>query len=162
MSEPADQRPRVFTVEEANALVDELEEVVERIVATRAAAQEDQRKLQVLDALWEEKVREEENPDHEEYVRRTERLQRAEKSLRSVVKEQIVDRGIRFPPGGLEHGLLDFPTTLDGRWVFLCWQLGEPEVAYWHELDGGYRGRQPITPEEATRMGRSDAPGGGS
>jgi len=39
-------------------------------------------------------------------------------------------------------GLVDFPSRLDGRIVYLCWRLGEPEVAFWHEIDAGYGGRQ--------------------
>ena len=39
-------------------------------------------------------------------------------------------------------GLIDFPCWMDGREVNLCWKLGEPEVAHWHELDAGYSGRQ--------------------
>src|SRR5438132_2679131 len=39
-------------------------------------------------------------------------------------------------------GLVDFRSTLDGREVFLCWRLDEPDVAYWHELDAGFAGRR--------------------
>ena len=39
-------------------------------------------------------------------------------------------------------GLVDFRAMLEGREVYLCWKLGEPEVAYWHELNSGYSGRQ--------------------
>jgi hypothetical protein len=41
-------------------------------------------------------------------------------------------------------GLVDFPGELDGRRVWLCWRLGEPSVQYWHDLDAGYAGRQPL------------------
>ena len=41
-------------------------------------------------------------------------------------------------------GLLDFPALRDGREVYLCWQYGEGDIAYWHEIDAGYEGRQPI------------------
>jgi hypothetical protein len=47
-------------------------------------------------------------------------------------------------------GLIDFPHQLDGREVYLCWRLGEPEVAFWHELGEGFAGRQKIM-ENATR-----------
>jgi hypothetical protein len=43
---------------------------------------------------------------------------------------------------GFEEGLVDFYGLLDGRPVFLCWKLGEESVEWWHELDGGYAGRQ--------------------
>jgi hypothetical protein len=41
-------------------------------------------------------------------------------------------------------GLVDFPGEIDGRRVWLCWRLGEPSVQYWHDLDAGYAGRQPV------------------
>ena len=44
----------------------------------------------------------------------------------------------------IERGLIDFPALIDDREVYLCWELGEDEVAWWHELDSGYRGRQSI------------------
>jgi hypothetical protein len=39
-------------------------------------------------------------------------------------------------------GLVDFPAWMDDREVYLCWKLGEPEVAHWHEIDAGFAGRQ--------------------
>jgi hypothetical protein len=41
-------------------------------------------------------------------------------------------------------GLIDFPGEIDGRRVWLCWRLGEPAIQYWHDLDAGYAGRQPL------------------
>lgn len=41
-------------------------------------------------------------------------------------------------------GLLDFPALKDGREVYLCWQYGEGEIAFWHEVETGFAGRQPI------------------
>jgi hypothetical protein len=42
------------------------------------------------------------------------------------------------------QGLLDFRAKRDGRDVYLCWRLGEERVGHWHELEAGFRGRQPI------------------
>ena len=42
----------------------------------------------------------------------------------------------------LARGLIDFPSILGGREVFLCWEQGETDVEFWHELDGGYAGRE--------------------
>jgi len=44
----------------------------------------------------------------------------------------------------IDRGLIDFPTLIEGREVYLCWELGEDEVAYWHELETGYGGREPL------------------
>ena len=42
----------------------------------------------------------------------------------------------------LERGLIDFPALLDGREVFLCWEKGEEDVEFWHDLDTGFGGRE--------------------
>jgi hypothetical protein len=42
----------------------------------------------------------------------------------------------------LDRGLIDFPCLRDGREVYLCWIDGEADIAFWHELDAGYAGRQ--------------------
>jgi hypothetical protein len=46
-------------------------------------------------------------------------------------------------------GLVDFPCLMDGREVYLCWRLGEPEVGHWHELEAGFTGRQKLFDEAA-------------
>ena len=45
---------------------------------------------------------------------------------------------------GFEDGLVDFYALRDDRLVFLCWKLGEEHIGYWHEVDAGYAGRQPV------------------
>ena len=51
-------------------------------------------------------------------------------------------------------GLIDFPCLMDGREVYLCWRLGEPEVAHWHELDAGFAGRQKLLAKRAWKRDR--------
>jgi hypothetical protein len=46
-----------------------------------------------------------------------------------------------------DDGLVDFPAQREGEEILLCWRLGEAEVAYWHSLEEGFAGRQPIEPE---------------
>jgi hypothetical protein len=43
-----------------------------------------------------------------------------------------------------DRGLVDFPSIRDGEEVYLCWEAGEPRVAWWHEPDAGFAGRQPL------------------
>ena len=43
-----------------------------------------------------------------------------------------------------ERGLVDFPTLRDGTIVYLCWQLREERVAFWHDAESGFAGRQPL------------------
>jgi hypothetical protein len=44
----------------------------------------------------------------------------------------------------IERGLIDFPALVAGRQVWLCWELGEDAVGYWHELDTGFGSRRPL------------------
>jgi hypothetical protein len=43
---------------------------------------------------------------------------------------------------GVEQGLIDFPCLLGAEVVFLCWQLGEPHVVFWHRIEDGFAGRK--------------------
>jgi len=45
----------------------------------------------------------------------------------------------------LERGLVDFPAVIDGREVYLCWLLDEPQVTHWHGVESGFAGRRPLT-----------------
>jgi len=44
----------------------------------------------------------------------------------------------------LNLGLIDFPAWRENHEVYLCWRSGEPDLAFWHEIDAGFAGRQPI------------------
>jgi len=44
----------------------------------------------------------------------------------------------------IEQGLIDFPALTGGRPVWLCWQLGETDIAFWHELETGFGSRRPL------------------
>jgi hypothetical protein len=45
---------------------------------------------------------------------------------------------------GFDAGLVDFYSLREDRPIFLCWKLGEERITYWHEIDAGFSGRQPI------------------
>lgn len=55
---------------------------------------------------------------------------------------QILDTGALIKD--VNSGLLDFPAIRNGQEVYLCWQHGEDDIAFWHEVDAGFAGRQPI------------------
>jgi hypothetical protein len=57
--------------------------------------------------------------------------------LETIERSGIVLRDI-------DRGLVDFPAVMDGREVYLCWELGEDEVEFWHDMDAGYGGREPL------------------
>lgn len=44
----------------------------------------------------------------------------------------------------LEEGIVDFPSTFEGREVFLCWRDGEESIEHWHETESGFAGRKRI------------------
>jgi hypothetical protein len=44
----------------------------------------------------------------------------------------------------LSRGLIDFPAIIGGKEVFLCWEEGEEDVEFWHDLDAGFAGREPL------------------
>jgi hypothetical protein len=63
--------------------------------------------------------------------------------------EQINERLARVNEWGVElkgidEGLADFPSRREDRIVYLCWRLGEDRIAWWHEIDTGFAGRQPL------------------
>ena len=55
---------------------------------------------------------------------------------------QILDTGAQIKD--INSGLLDFSALRDGREVYLCWKYGEDDIAFWHEIDAGFAGRQSI------------------
>lgn len=58
-------------------------------------------------------------------------------ALRELQEMEIVLRD-------LDRGLVDFPSVREDREVYLCWEEGEDEIGFWHELDAGHAGRQSL------------------
>jgi hypothetical protein len=59
-----------------------------------------------------------------------------------AIVQEIEDSGAHLKD--VQLGLVDFPAERDGEIVCLCWQFGEPEVAFWHRMEDGFSGRQPL------------------
>jgi hypothetical protein len=55
---------------------------------------------------------------------------------------QIKDLGVLLKDA--DKGLCDFPYMRQGRMVYLCWQLGEERIQYWHDIETGFAGREPL------------------
>ena len=55
---------------------------------------------------------------------------------------QVKDLGVHIKD--IDKGLCDFPYMRHGRVVYLCWQLGEETIAYWHDIEAGFGGREPL------------------
>lgn len=73
----------------------------------------------------------------------------AKRRRAEALVDQINQRLARINGWGVElksldDGLIDFPSDRDGRVVYLCWRMGEERIAYWHETDAGFPGRQPL------------------
>jgi hypothetical protein len=147
---------KAFTVDEANAMIPSLVDVFRGIEVEKRAIRELANKIDVLELLWGGALRDESHPDHDEFAAYREGIDRSLLAIQQAVEERIVGRGMRFPTGGIEAGLVDFPTTYSGRWVFLCWKLGERELTHWHEIDAGFQGRKKITDAQRRSMGTGD------
>ncbi|HEX5133061.1 MAG TPA: DUF2203 family protein [Candidatus Krumholzibacteria bacterium] len=147
---------KIFTVSEADGLIPALVDVFREIGAHKRNIRELAGKLEVLELLWGTALRDGNHPDHPESMAHREGIDRALRGIQTAVERGILDRGMRFPAGGIEEGLVDFPTTYQARWVLLCWKLGERHLEYWHELDGGFRGRHKLTEAQRLVMGTDD------
>ncbi len=147
-----------FTVNDANQLIPILEQAFLTLEQKKERVRRHGKKLEVLSLLWGDKVGVSGNPDHTDYVRHKRAIGKTVSEIEQLIQDEILRRGLRFPVGGIENGLVDFPTTYQGRWVFLCWKSGEPELKYWHETDEGFPGRHEITEEQEITMGRAFDP----
>jgi hypothetical protein len=122
---------KLFTVEEANRLLPRIRVLVEKMFALRD---------QVM------AIRPDVLPVLEKAIgnggsRQTGELFEIFQKFEALLKEL---HGFGCELKGLEQGLVDFPAIRDGRQVYLCWQYNEPEVAFWHDVEAGFAGRQSL------------------
>jgi hypothetical protein len=129
---------RLFTPEEANAALAQVGPLVEQLVERRATLLAAQARLAELLATVAGNGG---GLDPSATEDRVAAVQEAESELGDVVAE-LTGAGVivRDP----DSGLIDFPAVLDGEPVFLCWQLGEDAVAWWHGPEEGFAGRKPL------------------
>jgi hypothetical protein len=129
---------RHFTLEEANAELEHVRPLVEQLVATRrehAAALERTEEL-------EGKIRGNGGGiPPAELASATAEVDGIARRLARLVDE-ITGHGAEVKD--VDSGLIDFPAFLRGETVLLCWQLGEDEIAWWHRVEDGFAGRQPL------------------
>lgn len=129
--------PRYYTLNEANGMLPQLAQLLELMQTQRRQLE----LLQGRSSVVAEKTRGNGNHNPGEDVALAQATRQVEEALEAAVK-QLQDWGIELKD--LQRGLVDFPTLKEGRVVYLCWQVGEPEIAFWHEIDTGFAGRQPI------------------
>jgi hypothetical protein len=128
-----------FTLDEAQALVPILESLLNRAIeAQQAASDLEEEQSNLVRRIFESggifvdiaKVQ-------RRKVTLAALVQRVKDSLQEIdaIGVQVKD---------IETGLLDFPCLLDGEIVLLCWKRGETRIDFWHRVEDGFQGRQPI------------------
>lgn len=123
--------PRYFTLPEANQTLTVIRPLIEEVQAIRSKIIENQ--PEAWTAI-EKSVGNGGSRALSAIVQDFEKL--------DALVHRILDTGVVIKD--INIGLLDFPALKDGREVYLCWQYGEQDIAFWHEIDAGFAGRQPI------------------
>jgi hypothetical protein len=140
----AEKKRKYFTIEEANKALPLVRAIVSDVVRQYRVVEELQQRLSLV-------LRDRRGPADdlysEELAHSQAELELQEEKLAEYI-EELKNLGVELKG---EDGLCDFRSLRDGREVYLCWRLGEPEVMYWHELDAGFAGRRPLA---------ADAPSG--
>ncbi len=123
--------PDYWTLEDANAALPQLRQIVGAMLQAR------QRILDARPEIWpvlEKSIGNGGSRKAGDLIIEFERVKRS--------TEQVSAMGIHLKD--LNTGLVDFLAERDGREIFLCWRFDEPQVQFWHELEAGFAGRQPI------------------
>jgi hypothetical protein len=134
------QKPlKLFTVEEANAMLPLVRAITGDMVVLARDVVERRERLNQINDHRESSSR---DPYGDEVAQIEQELEKDIERLNEYARE-LIQLGVE--PKGATEGLVDFPSKIDGRIVYLCWRYGEPEVLFWHAVDGGFAGRQPLT-----------------
>jgi len=127
---------RLFTVEEAEALLPTVVPILEAIREAR-------RRLRDSEAAMTRLLRPIGGNGHHVDVGRVQQEREAAAGAATTLREQaaaLEELGVELKDP--DTGLIDFRSDRDGRVVYLCWRLGEGRIEWWHELDAGFAGRQ--------------------
>ncbi len=150
MSEATRAKRKMFTVEQANATLPLVRSIVGDIAELSKSILERRERLQLL-----KRARRRDDDVYADELAQTERdVEFDVKQLKEYIDELS---GLGVDLKSAPDGLVDFAGELEGREVCLCWKLGETEVLYWHEVDAGFAGRQPLTVETAASTTNPDS-----
>ncbi len=137
--------PRIWTIEEANALVPRLASLISRQLALASDIERCWQKLVQLVARPSVKPEQlvqlaREGSEEARACERdlSEKIAAYESGWREVEELGVVVKDQRT-------GLCDFYGRVDGSLVWLCWRYGEPAVDHYHDLEAGFAGRKPLT-----------------
>jgi len=123
--------PRYFTLEEANSALETIRPMMEEIQKIRQTI------LATQPETWSAIERSAGNGGNPAMSKLVKSFDRLDDLLHHIQRTGVQVKDINT-------GLLDFPALHDGHEVYLCWQIGERRIGYWHEIDAGFAGRQPI------------------
>src|SRR5687768_5379393 len=129
--------PKLFSIEEANALIPAIAEIMTRVRERKQELDRYQEQVNEIGA----KARGNGHTRQSSLRKNEADARRAADALNKAI-EEVTALGIEVKD--LEQGLVDFPHERDGKIVYLCWRLGEPSIGWWHEIEAGFRGRQPL------------------
>ncbi len=133
--------PRVYELEEVNELIGDLERIFARMDELKEATKTVHLRINALELIWGEKVRETDNPDHLELVSHLEEMKRLQGEFEGCTRK-IGELGGQLK--GVDPGLVDFYGVRDGHLILWCWQRGETRVDHWHHIDEGFADREPV------------------
>jgi len=131
------KKRKYFTVEQANKALPLVRLIIGDIVRQFRVVEDLQQRLSMVS---KDRRRPSRDLYSEELAQSQAELDAEEQKLASYI-EELKRLGVEFKG---PDGLCDFYSIMDGREVFLCWRLGEPEVSHWHDLDAGFSGRLPL------------------
>lgn len=130
---------RTFSLDEAHSLLPVLESLLARAIEGKEEAERLDGEMQLLrQRIFL----------HGGILVDVSAVQRNRKELEAAIQrakdsiEEIDAIGVQVKD--LDTGLLDFPTEIDGEIVLLCWKKGEEKIEFWHTVEAGFRGRQPL------------------
>lgn len=130
---------KTFTLDEAQALLPVLESLLGRAIEAKEAATdlEEQQTELLRRILLTGGMLVDKSAVKKRKITLAALIQRAKDSL-----EEINAIGVQVKD--IDIGLLDFPCVVQGETVLLCWKRGEPRIGFWHRIEDGFAGRQPI------------------
>lgn len=144
---------RIYTVEEANRRLPEVECSLRVMQSAHEQIREVQDRIAVLEMIGATRPS---SPEHEELqtivAGLTEYRRVLQREGERLAAAQVILRDVAT-------GLVDFPASHQGRLVYLCWRVGEPSIQYWHETFAGAAGRRPVSEldrKDVSSDGRSE------
>lgn len=143
MSRPTTSAEKTFTLAGANATLPLVRAITQDLAGLAKAVQERRARVE---ALIDSRKSRESDVYSDELSHVLEEIAKDEQRVEAYA-EELRELGVEIQDRQL--GLIDFPSILNGRRVYLSWQLGEPEVLSWHESGDEAFARRPLPPRRA-------------